>query len=91
MNDCGTSSQITYQKGAATCETSACAQRTAVTLCTIADGGHTFPVGTTNALEEWVQWDEDCPLGQGRGAGKVSQDISALDEMGKFFESHPRK
>lgn len=42
-------------------------------------------------MERLVVWDEDCALGEGQGTGKVSQDISALDEMWTFFERHPKQ
>jgi polyhydroxybutyrate depolymerase len=45
-NDCESATRETFQKGDSTCTThDACAQGVEVTLCTIMDGGHTWPGG----------------------------------------------
>jgi len=70
---CPAMPKVTYQKGDVVCESyEPCQEKTAVTLCTINGGGHTWPGG--------------APYGLG---GKTSYDISATEEMFKFFEAHP--
>jgi len=87
LNHCPGPSEITYQKGRATCETYACMLDSEITFCTIGGGGHTVPGGYSFPLEQIIPWDDDCALGQsGRGVGEVSKDISALDAMWEFFK-----
>jgi len=80
LNSCSTNAKATFQKGAALCTThSSCAQDSEVTLCTISDGGHTWP-GGAHPVD-----------GSGYKAivGKLSTDISANDVMWEFFKRHP--
>lgn len=73
-NECAVAAKVTYRKGDVVCETyEPCKQRTAVTICTITGGGHTWPGGAPYRL-----------------GGKTSYDISASEEMFKFFEAHTR-
>ncbi len=92
-NACDPTPKITYEKGEVSCNTyTPCSQGTEITFCTIRDGGHTYPGGYTFPIERVVRWDEDCALGQkGRGVGKVSYDIFALDVMWEFFKHHPKR
>jgi polyhydroxybutyrate depolymerase len=88
INQCSVSNS-TYQKGDAGCETFSC-NNSEITFCTIKDGGHTVPGGYSFPIEKLMPWDEDCALGSaGRGVGKVSDDIIALDAMWEFFKKHP--
>lgn len=73
LNGCSDSSDIVYQQGAVTCTTYSCTKG-AVEFCTIDDGGHTWPGGKPYSLP-------------GVPIGKTSQDISANEEMWKFFTS----
>jgi polyhydroxybutyrate depolymerase len=88
LDDCSSPPETTYQNGDSTCETYPCNDSELV-FCTIEGGGHTWPGGFAYPLERTIEWDEDCILGEGEGVGKVSQDISAIDEMWSFFEKHP--
>tara|TARA_Y100000310_G_scaffold194711_2_gene194711 strand:+ start:3786 stop:4748 length:963 start_codon:yes stop_codon:yes gene_type:complete len=82
INNCPTTSKITYQNREATCKTySPCNQNTEVTLCTIKDGGHTWPGGNYGIDKTWYK----------KFVGKLSHDISANDAMWDFFEKHPMK
>ena len=80
IDKCLSKGSITYQKNDAICETyGPCDENTEVTLCTITGGGHTWPGGQLiNTQKKWTDI-----------VGIVSQDISANDEMWKFFEKHP--
>lgn len=89
INQCSAVSESTYQKGDASCETSAC-NNSELTFCAIKGGGHTVPGGYSFPVEKLMPWDEDCALGRaGRGVGRVSSDIIALDAMWEFFKKHP--
>ena len=82
INNCPTTSKITYQNREATCKTySPCNRNTEVTLCTIKDGGHTWPGGNYGIDKTWYK----------KFVGKLSHDISANDAMWDFFEKHPMK
>jgi polyhydroxybutyrate depolymerase len=70
---CGTTGEVSYQRGDATCRRFAgCPAGVDVELCTIADGGHTWPGG--------------LPI---PSLGKTSGDISASGRMVEFFLAHP--
>ncbi|PIU14427.1 hypothetical protein COT20_02755 [bacterium (Candidatus Gribaldobacteria) CG08_land_8_20_14_0_20_39_15] len=86
INGCSAVSNITYQKGEASCETYNCQEDSKITFCTIKGGGHTYPGG--KVFQQLIpKWDDDCALGQGRGVGKTTKDIKALDAMWEFFQS----
>lgn len=85
IDKCADKPQITYQKGEVACETYSCQLSSKITFCTIEGGGHTYPGGAT--FQQLIpKWDDDCALGQGRGVGKTTQDIRALDAMWEFFK-----
>lgn len=88
---CEAAPRITYQHGDATCETYSCADNTAISLCTVQGGGHTWmgKYAYSFPTEYVLPWDEDCPFGKGRGLGKITNDISTLDAMWEFFKHHP--
>jgi polyhydroxybutyrate depolymerase len=66
----------TFRNGMAHCSSyQTCAGGAAVTLCTIDDGGHTWP-GGGNPLPESI-------------TGVTSTDLSATDAMWDFFSAHP--
>ena len=74
---CSGESEISDAHGDASCQRyTRCAGGSEVGLCTIREGGHTWPGGLDNFLVE-------------RAAGKVSQDLSANDAMWSFFARHP--
>ena len=91
INDCDPNGTISFQNEETTCESYSCGRKAEQTICTIEDGGHTFPGGYQSFLLTLVPWDEDCALGEGRGTGNISQSISALDEMWIFFQNHPKE
>ena len=91
LNSCDPKGTISFQNEETTCENYICGRSTELTFCAIEDGGHTFPGGYQSFLLTLVPWDEDCSLGDGRGTGKVSQSISALDQMWTFFQNHPKE
>ncbi|HEU4402203.1 MAG TPA: PHB depolymerase family esterase [Candidatus Polarisedimenticolia bacterium] len=77
INHCTDATHVTYSKGAATCETyEGCAEGNDVTFCRIEGGGHTWPGG--KPLMPFL-------------LGPTTQDISADEEMWKFFAAHPMK
>jgi polyhydroxybutyrate depolymerase len=89
IDDCTAPPIITYQVGAATCTTSGgCATGAEVVFCTIEGGGHTWAGGRSSLGEQILRWDGSCVYGRGSGVGTVSRDISATDEMWRFFERH---
>jgi polyhydroxybutyrate depolymerase len=90
LDGCEQEGRVIFQNTETICESYSCQAGTGLTFCTIADGGHTFPGGYQSILLHLVPWDEDCALGEGRGTGKVSQSISALDMMWEFFKNHPK-
>jgi polyhydroxybutyrate depolymerase len=74
IDRCGAEHTTSYQKGDTTCILyDNCAGGSAVALCTVKGGGHTWPGGATY-LDWWI--------------GKTTQDISN-EEMWKFFAAHP--
>lgn len=89
-NQCDLEGKVSFQNQETSCVSFGCKGISEITFCTIADGGHTFPGGSQSLLLHLVPWDEDCALGEGRGTGKVSQSISALDMMWEFFKNHPK-
>jgi polyhydroxybutyrate depolymerase len=91
INQCSAVSEPAYQNGDASCETFSC-NNSEITFCAIKDGGHTVPGGYSFPVERLMPWDEDCALGPyGRGVGKVSSDIVAIDAMWEFFKKHTRE
>lgn len=79
IDGCTDAPAITYQNGDAVCSTSRqCRQGTAVTLCTINGGGHTWPGGAYYPDTAW--WRQTV--------GSLTQDISANDQMWSFFQAY---
>ena len=78
-NDCLLNIETIYQKGEVICKSyNQCPRDAEVILCTIEDGGHTWPSGKPNN-----------PLGF--EIGKVTLDINANEAIWDFFEKHPMK
>ena len=74
LNNCEETAKISLQKNDVTCETySSCDNNEEVTLCTIQEGGHTWP-GSEPALEAIL--------------GKTTETISATERSWDFFERH---
>jgi polyhydroxybutyrate depolymerase len=74
---CSGAPELSYARGDASCQTyTRCAGGAEVGLCTIDEGGHTWPGGLDNFLVE-------------QSAGKVSNDLSANDAIWSFFQRHP--
>lgn len=92
-NECAQDPRRTYTKGTVVCDTyERCTNGADVTLCTIkADpknnnlGGHSWP-GSKNSAAWWGMQllFPNCPV-------TPTQDISANEEMMKFFNAHPKK
>ena len=81
-NHCPNSSQTTYQNGEATCRTyGPCDEGTEVVLCSIEDGGHTWPGGAYPVDKKWYH----------KLVGKLSFDLNANKMMWDFFQKHPLK
>jgi polyhydroxybutyrate depolymerase len=74
-NGCNATPTETFNNGDSHCDTySGCTDGAEVVLCTVEDGGHTWPGGMDlSAL----------------GFGKTTQDLIANDAMWDFFEKHP--
>ncbi|WPB78900.1 hypothetical protein KYC5002_07005 [Archangium violaceum] len=76
LDACLTSAITTYDQGDSTCSTiTNCDQGTAVTLCTVQGGGHTWPGGL---------------IPPEAGLGNTTQDLDATEQMWLFFQAHPR-
>ncbi len=77
-NGCVGEAVETYSKGDSRCVThEQCAGGVEVELCTVEDGGHTWPDGA------------DFPAVPGiPDLGKTTRDLSANDEMWSFFDRH---
>jgi polyhydroxybutyrate depolymerase len=73
-NGCSPTPKVTLKKGAVTCDTYPSSNGADVTLCRIEGGGHNWP-GSKPSLEKLL--------------GPVNQDISASEEIWKFFKAHP--
>lgn len=88
--NCDLDLEMTYSNGEAECNTySQCNGGTEVTLCVIEDGGHTWPGGNYGARVCHTNPDGlTCSLLKA-AIGKISRDISANEEMWKFFQKHP--
>jgi polyhydroxybutyrate depolymerase len=72
---CSDETEQTFNKGDTHCDThTKCKAGVEVTLCTIEDGGHTWPGGV------------DLP----DLLGKTTHDLIANDAMWEFFQKHPR-
>lgn len=72
--------QTSYQNRSTTCITyQTCANNSDVTLCTVGNGGHTWPGGQCEIDAKW--WRD--------AVGPLSSDISATDTMWNFFQAHP--
>lgn len=89
LNGCKDEVTIAYQNDEVTCRSYSCMEDTEVRFCKVKDGGHTYPGGYTFPVENIVKWDNHCALGKGRGVGKISKGISALDASWDFFKRHP--
>ncbi|XXF77042.1 hypothetical protein P2318_28910 [Myxococcaceae bacterium GXIMD 01537] len=76
-NGCAGPLQETYQRGDSTCLThTGCAPEGAqATLCTVVDGGHTWPGGL---------------IPPEAGLGYTTKDLDATREMWRFFQVRPR-
>jgi polyhydroxybutyrate depolymerase len=76
-NQCPFEPEITYQQGEVVCKTyGSGSNNSEVTVCTIEDGGHTWPGGLPYRIP-------------GFKVGKVTYDINANDAMWEFFKRHP--
>ncbi len=85
-NSCNLTSAVSLQKGGATCETySGCKSDASVVLCSLEGNGHTWPGGQEvgGDSSSWL-----VKLTQ-KIVGTVNKDISASEEMWKFFSMHP--
>jgi polyhydroxybutyrate depolymerase len=81
-NGCSREMEGVYKKGKVTCESyKKCKEGATVELCTIYDGGHTWPGG--------VDMSSLLPLTYGI-EGETTRDINASRAMWKFFKEHPR-
>jgi len=91
-NTCAPEPKTTFKHGSAVCNTySNCKDGSEITLCAIEDHGHTWPDGTYNDAPSCV----DNPEGWGcriwkRLLGPINRNISANEEMWKFFLRHPK-
>jgi polyhydroxybutyrate depolymerase len=80
LDGCSDKTKVVYQNGAAKCVSHyECKGGAEVVLCTIEGSGHTWPGGV---------YDKDTDAWK-RAVGPLSKDISANDEMWKFFKRHP--
>ncbi len=77
-NKCSKQGEITYKNKSVECKTYSCLENSEVSLCTIKDGGHTWPGGTPYSIP-------------GVNIGKTTQDINANQVMWQFFKNHPIK
>lgn len=78
-NGCPREAEISYQKGEALCRSyGKCQADSEVVLCSINDGGHTWPGGAYASEKRWWQ----------KAVGKISQDLNANDMMWDFFTRH---
>lgn len=79
-NGCRSSRRQTYSKRGARCfEFKGCRNHATVALCTIKDGGHTWPGGRLPQGPWWYR----------KALGRVSRDIDANTVMWRFFREHP--
>ncbi len=76
LDGCSQTARETYNKGDAKCMTYSCKSGSEVTLCTIQNGGHAWPDGTSYPAKAIC-------------GGDISRDISASEEIWKFFSKHP--
>lgn len=87
-NGCANQETVTYEKGNATCVTSnQCNGNAAVTLCSIENGGHTWPGGTYGTPCKRML-SKTCRSYK-EVVGTISRDISANEVMWEFFKEHP--
>ena len=87
-NGCSNEQITTFQNGNATCVTNlSCLGNSTVTLCTIKGMGHTWPGGTYGKVCERSR-SKMCQSYQ-EAVGPLNTDISANEEMWKFFKEHP--
>jgi polyhydroxybutyrate depolymerase len=71
--------QQTYASGDATCNTyGGCQDGAIVTLCTIANGGHTWPGGSASAVPSFASG----------FLGKMSTSIDASSRLWEFFKKY---
>ena len=80
-NNCDTQTKQSYQKGNAECKSYEGCGNSDVELCKITGGGHTWPGGA---------YDPDTAIFRSM-VGPLTKDISANEEMWKFFELHPMR
>ncbi len=73
-NSCSEETETVYEQGEALCVKYKNCEADVI-LCTMETGGHTWPSGSYSSLGE-------------AAVGKISTDISANDEMWKFFQQH---
>jgi len=74
LDRCPTVDKVTYSKGEATCTTyGPCAEDSEIVVCKIQGGGHTWPGGKAQFKAI---------------LGHMTTDISASEEMWRFFERH---
>jgi polyhydroxybutyrate depolymerase len=79
LDGCGPTPTQTFSNGDATCESyTGCQGGVAVTLCTIAGGGHTWPGGNPNAL----------PSEAALFTGPMSTSINASSQLWNFFKAY---
>jgi len=77
-NSCSTTYRLTYDNGQVKCWTyNGCAEGADVTLCPVANGGHSWPGGGSYSL-------------MAHCGGVQSTDIIASDAIWDFFAAHPQ-
>jgi len=89
LNGCTGDGEVIYEKGEAKCVSySGCDEGAEVVLCTIGDGGHTWPGGGRASLTCITAPDGERCKRIEELLGPISFDISANDVMWEFFERH---
>jgi polyhydroxybutyrate depolymerase len=84
QDGCTAAPMQTYSSGDATCQTyGGCAGGAAVTLCTIAGGGHTWPGGDPSALASGSLGSLVSSV-----IGKTSTSIDASNQLWNFFKGY---
>ncbi|OVE78008.1 hypothetical protein BVX98_01510 [bacterium F11] len=80
LNKCPPAPREIFQNAKAKCLSYGPGEnKTEVVLCTVEDGGHTWPGGAHTSEKAWYL----------KLVGKLSQDINASDMMWDFFKRHP--
>lgn len=86
-NDCSSAKAITFQKGAVVCEAyQNCAAD--VTLCSIDDGGHTWPGGYYGLEKCRNSQDSRMCKRYVEIVGEINKDVNANEMMWQFFSKH---